>query len=183
MEEHVVAGLWDGGHGHDGAAAGSAGAQQSGAALPVSVPIHGCYRSASCTTSCWSMAGSVMSTQPPPVTAALPPGSVPGWRTAELRAGAIAAPPHPGPLPNQTGVLGISSASGDDRPIALLLLPVGAGAGLAGASGRHHRGGGSVTPEGHVTLGNTWGRAAPGWGAGTAHQPTLGCFDLPARRR
>ncbi len=40
MEEHVVAGLWDGGHGHDGLAAGSAGgaAKRSSAAGASAVP-------------------------------------------------------------------------------------------------------------------------------------------------
>jgi hypothetical protein len=93
------------------------------------------------------MAGSAMGTQPPPITAALPPGSVPGWRTAELRAGAIEPPPHPGSVPDQAGVLGIDSAGSHDRPITPLLFALGAGAGLAGAYGRHHRGGRSIAPE------------------------------------
>jgi hypothetical protein len=92
------------------------------------------------------------------VAAALPPGPGFGESTAELGAGAIAPPPDPHALADQQAVVGIGTAGGHDRPIALLLLPVGAGAGLVGAGGRHHRGGGSVAPEGYVTLGNTWGR-------------------------
>jgi len=49
-----------------------------------------------------------------------------------------------------------------------LLFAPGTGAGLGCAGGRHHRGGGSVAPEGHVTLGNTWGR-----GKGLAGMPGL----------
>jgi hypothetical protein len=110
------------------------------------------------------MTGSAMSTQPPPIKAALPLGPGLGASTAELGAGAISPPPHPDSLPDQAGILGIGAASSHDRPIALLLFALGAGAGLVGAGGRHHRGGGSVAPEGHVTLGNTWGRAGLGGG-------------------
>jgi len=103
------------------------------------------------------MAASTMTTQPPPITAALPPVTGPGSSTAELGAKSIAAPPHPNATANQLAVLGIGAAGGHDHPIALLLLVLGTGAGLAGAGGRHHRGGGAVAPEGHVTLGNTFG--------------------------
>jgi hypothetical protein len=122
-----------------------------------------------------SMTGSNMSTQPLPITAALLPGPGLGASTAELRARAVPPPPHPCPLPDQTGVLGISSASGDDRPIALLLLALRAGAGLAGASGRYHRGRGAVAPEGHVTLSNTWlgGRRCRWLGVVTNDWPLL----------
>ena len=150
MKKHVVAGLWGGGHGHDGTAAGSAGPQQSGAALPVPDPIHCCYRSASCTTSSWSMAGSATGTQPLPIEAALPPGPGFGSSTAELGAGSIAAPPHPDTTANELAVLGIGAAGGHDHPIALLVSVLGAGAGLPGAGGRHHRGGGAVAPEHQV---------------------------------
>ena len=88
----------------------------------------------------------------------LPAGPGFGASSAELGAGTVAAPAHPGSLPDQAGVLGVGAAGGQDHPIALLVSGLGTGAGLAGAGGRHHRGGGSVTPEGHVTLGNTWNR-------------------------
>ena len=107
------------------------------------------------------------------VDAALPAGPGFGASTAKLGAGSIAAPPHPDAAENQLAVLGSGAAGGHDRPIALLLLQMGARAGLGGAGGRHHRGGGAVAPEGYVTLGNTWGRAGPGCGGGAAHQPTF----------
>jgi hypothetical protein len=92
------------------------------------------------------------------VAASLPAGPGFGASSAELGTGAVTAAPHPGSLPDQASVLGIGAPSGHDLPIPPLLLALGTGAGLAGAGGRHHHGGGSVTPEGHVTLGNTWNR-------------------------
>jgi hypothetical protein len=49
MEEHIVAGLWRDGHGHgqEGAAARSAGVQQSETALLRPLQFHCCYRDAS----------------------------------------------------------------------------------------------------------------------------------------
>jgi hypothetical protein len=79
------------------------------------------------------MAASTMSTQPPPITAALPLGPGLGASTAKLRAGAIPAPSHPDPAADQPSVFGIGAAGGHDRPIPLLLLQLGARAGLAGA--------------------------------------------------
>jgi len=98
-----------------------------------------------------------MGAQPPPIAAALPEGQGLGASTAELGAGSIPPPPDPRALADQSAVLGIGTAGGHDRPIAPLLFALGAGASLAGAGGRHHRGGGAVAPEGHVTIGNTLG--------------------------
>ena len=93
------------------------------------------------------MTASTMSTQPPPIAAALPPGPGPGASTAKLGARSIPPAPHPDPAADQPSVIGIGAAGGDDRPIASFPLAFSTGAGLAGVGGRHHRGGGSVAPE------------------------------------
>jgi len=89
--------------------------------------------------------------------AALAPRPGPRALTAELWTGSIPPPPYPDAAANQPGVLEVGAAGRRDRLIDLLLLPVGARAGLAGAGGCRHHGGGAVAPEGHVTLGNTFG--------------------------
>ena len=67
--------------------------------------------------------------------------------------------------------MGIGAASGHDRAIALLLLVLGAGAGLAGDDGRHHRGSGAVAPEGHAVHRTAHRAARPLSGPGVPGTP------------